>query len=56
MAFDGITAASLRAELTKALVGGRITKIAQPEADELLLTIKNNKNQMLILIQSDNFR
>ena len=45
MAFDGITTASLRAELSKALVGGRISKIAQPEADELLLTIKNNKNQ-----------
>ena len=52
MAFDGITVASLRAELTKALVGGRITKIAQPEADELLLTIKNNKNQYRLLISA----
>ncbi len=52
MAFDGITVASLRAELTRALVGGRITKIAQPEADELLLTIKNNKNQYRLLISA----
>ena len=52
MAFDGITVASLRVELTKALVGGRITKIAQPEADELLLTIKNNKNQYRLLLSA----
>ncbi|MCI8745794.1 MAG: hypothetical protein HFI25_08955, partial [Lachnospiraceae bacterium] len=52
MAFDGITTASLRAELSKALVGGRISKIAQPEADELLLTIKNNKNQYRLLISA----
>ena len=49
MAFDGITVASLRAELTKALVGGRITKIAQPEADELLLTIKNTKRSRTMI-------
>ena len=42
MAFDGITTACLRKELSDLLVGGRITKIVQPEADELLLTIKNN--------------
>lgn len=52
MAFDGITVASLRTELSKALTGGRITKIAQPEADELLLTIKNNKNQYRLLISA----
>ena len=53
MAFDGITVAALRAELSKALTGGRITKIAQPEADELLLTIKNNKNQYRLLISAN---
>ncbi len=42
MAFDGIVIASLTAELKKALTGGRITKIAQTEADKLLLTIKNS--------------
>ncbi len=40
MAFDGITVAAVAQELSAALTGGRITKIAQPEADELLLTIK----------------
>ena len=40
MAFDGITVAALTHELSDQLTGGRIAKIAQPEADELLLTIK----------------
>lgn len=40
MAFDGITIAAVVKELKSTLVGGRIYKIAQPEADELLLTIK----------------
>lgn len=40
MAFDGITIANIRKELDDTLTGGRIFKIAQPEPDELLLTIK----------------
>lgn len=40
MAFDGITVAALVRELSATLTGGRIYKIAQPENDELLLTIK----------------
>ncbi|MEZ3485850.1 MAG: NFACT family protein [Lachnospiraceae bacterium] len=40
MAFDGITVAAVTAELNAALSSGRITKIAQPETDELMLTIK----------------
>src|SRR5699024_8506618 len=31
---------------------GRINKIAQPEADELLITIKNNKTQYRLLISA----
>lgn len=50
MAFDGITIACLRKELSDRLVGGRITKIVQPEADELLLTIKNNAAQYRLLL------
>ena len=45
MAFDGITIANIRKELDEALTGGRVYKIAQPEPDELLLTIKNNGTQ-----------
>ncbi len=40
MAFDGITIANMAKELNDTLTGGRIYKIAQPENDELLLTIK----------------
>ncbi len=52
MAFDGITTACLRKELSDLLVGGRITKIVQPEADELLLTIKNNASQYRLLLSA----
>lgn len=43
MAFDGITIASLVHELNETLLNGRINKIAQPENDELLLTVKTPK-------------
>lgn len=43
MAFDGITIAALVYECKEKLVGGHVQKIAQPEKDELLLTIKNNR-------------
>lgn len=41
MALDGITIAAVVHELNETLSGGRIAKIAQPETDELLLTIKS---------------
>lgn len=44
MALDGITIAALVYELKNILTNGRITKIAQPEKDELLLTIKQSIN------------
>ncbi len=43
MAFDGITVAALVKELNDTLQGGHIQKIAQPEPDELILGIKNNR-------------
>ena len=46
MALDGITIAALTAELNNKLSGGRIYKIAQPEADELLLTFKTESGQL----------
>ena len=36
MAFDGIVIANLVHDLKYAIEGGRISKIAQPEKDELL--------------------
>ena len=52
MAFDGITIANMVKEFQDTIVGGRINKIAQPEADELLITIKNNKIQYRLLISA----
>ena len=46
MAFDGIVVAGLVHELKQKLTDGRIAKIAQPEADELLLTIKSPCGQI----------
>ena len=36
MAFDGIVTANLVYELNRAILNARISKIAQPEKDELL--------------------
>lgn len=52
MAFDGITVASLVSELKDKLLGGRLFKIAQPENDELQLTIKVIKEQYKLLISA----
>ena len=53
MAFDGITIANIVKDLNKELIGGRVYKIAQPENDELLLTIKNNGGQKRLFICAD---
>lgn len=52
MALDGITIAGLVQELDKALTGGKINKIAQPEPDELILTIKNQRTQYRLYISA----
>ncbi len=53
MAFDGITIANITKELNDTLTGGRIYKIAQPENDELLLTIKTaDGGQQRLLISA----
>lgn len=52
MALDGISVSALVYELDNTLKNGRIIKIAQPEKDELLLTIKNNGTQYRLLISA----
>ena len=52
MAFDGITIANIVKELNDTILDGRINKIAQPEADELLLTIKAPKGQYRLYISA----
>ena len=53
MAFDGIVVADLVHELNEELKDGRIAKIAQPETDELLLTIKTPSGQKRLSISAD---
>ena len=52
MAFDGITIANLRWEFAHTIEGGKIAKIAQPEKDELLFTIKNNRETYRLSISA----
>ena len=61
MAFDGITIAALSQELNQKLSGGHIRKIAQPEPDELILTIQSlrlklsaNASLPLVYLTSEN--
>lgn len=53
MAFDGFTLSGLRHEFADTLVGGRIYKIAQPEPDELIITIKTNSGTCRLLISAN---
>lgn len=52
MAFDGTCVACLVHELREQLLNGRIAKIAQPETDELLLTIKSSSGQKRLCISA----
>lgn len=52
MAFDGITISALVKELEENLTDGRIAKIAQPESDELLLTVKTPRGQKRLYISA----
>lgn len=52
MAFDGIVISNLVSELKNEIINGRINKIAQPETDELLLTVKGKHGQVRLLISA----
>jgi predicted ribosome quality control (RQC) complex YloA/Tae2 family protein len=52
MAFDGVVIANVIQELRETLLGGRINKIAQPEKDELILTIKGQAREQYKLLLS----
>ena len=45
MALDGLVISSLVAELNETILNTKISKIAQPENDELLFTLKGSKGQ-----------
>lgn len=52
MAFDGVTVAAVIKECKDLLIGSRIYKISQPEADELQLTLKTKTGQHYLLLSA----
>ena len=52
MAFDGIVIANLVSELNQTVSNARIYKIAQPEKDALLLTLKGTNGQKRLFLSA----
>lgn len=52
MALDGIVTANLVSELNKRILNARISKIAQPERDELLFTLKGQTGQQRLAMSA----
>ena len=52
MAFDGIVIAGLVHELNQTILNTKISKIAQPENDELLLTCKGKEGQRRLAVSA----
>ena len=50
MPLDAITISALTAELKTKLVGGRIDKVQQPERDMLLISLRNQGENLRLLI------
>lgn len=55
MPMDGLTLGLIARELDAALTGGRISKVVQPERDEIILTVRNEGlNRQLLLSATAN--
>lgn len=52
MALDGLVISSLVAELNETILNTKISKIAQPENDELLFTLKGSKGQFRLAMSA----
>ena len=52
MALDGLVVANLVYELNQKIQDGRIQKIAQPEKDELLLTVKKERKNYKLMVSA----
>ena len=52
MALDGLVVHSLADELHNKLVGGKVDRIHQPENDELVLYVRNNKENFKLVLSS----
>ncbi|MBU7496907.1 NFACT family protein [Lactiplantibacillus pentosus] len=53
MSFDGLFTHAMVTELRQTLVGGRISKINQPYQNELILTIRANRQNYPVLLSAD---
>jgi predicted ribosome quality control (RQC) complex YloA/Tae2 family protein len=53
MALDGLVISNVVYELKEKLLDGRISKISQPEKDELVLTIKNNRENFKLFLSAN---
>ena len=53
MALDGLVISHIVHELKTNILDGRINKINQPEKDELVLTIKSNRQQYKLLLSAN---
>ncbi len=53
MALDGLVISNVVYELKEKLINGRISKISQPEKDELVLTIKNNRDNYKLYLSAN---
>jgi predicted ribosome quality control (RQC) complex YloA/Tae2 family protein len=52
MAFDGITMANIVSELNSSLTSGGISRIIQPEKDELYLTVKSSRKNFVLYMSA----
>ena len=52
MAFDGLVISNLVYELNQTILNAKISKIAQPENDELLFTLKGSNGQFRLAISA----
>jgi len=52
MAFDGVVIANIVNDMKNRLLGGRIYKIYQPEADEINIVIKNNGTTYRLMLNA----
>ena len=50
MALDGLVIHCIVNELNKKLLGGKIDKVYQPENDEVVLHIRNNKENFKLVL------
>lgn len=52
MAFDGVVISNIVKDMRERLIGGRIYKIYQPEADELNIVVKNQGTTFRVMLNS----